>query len=278
MTRADCAAVERLLTKGFASWRDAAFWRRALDRLAERMAPAGLPQFGYVLDVSGTVVGVLLLIASEWLEAGKPVRRCNVSSWYVEPAFRLYGSLLVRRALRHRDVTYLNVTPAPETWDVLAAQGYRAYVNGRALLVPLLAPRTAVARVTLAGPELASGADLAAAEIDVLRDHARWDCLSVICETETGRVPFVFGLRRRRRIVPFAYVVYCRGLESLAAHARPLGHWLARRGIFLVVVDADGRPPTIPGWFQAGYPKFFIGEHAPRPGDLAYTERAVFGV
>jgi len=53
---------------------------------------------------------VLLLIASEAVD---DVRRCNVSRWYVEPEYRVYGTLLVRRALRHRDVTYINVSPAP---------------------------------------------------------------------------------------------------------------------------------------------------------------------
>lgn len=278
MTAADVDAVIALLTKGFAAWRDAAFWSRALRRLADRAVPAGLPQFGYVLEVSGTVVGVLLLIASEWMQAGETVRRCNVSSWYVEPEYRVYGTLLVRRALRLRDVTYLNVTPAPETWPVLAAQGYARYAAGRVVTLPVLARGSQPARVVAADPALAAGPDLDAAEVALLREHASWGCLSLICETETGRVPFVFGLRRRRGILPFAYLLYCRGLDSLAAYARPLGSALARRGIFMLIADADGKVPGVPGWFQGGHPKFFRGTKAPNPSDLAYTERAIFGV
>lgn len=277
MTVADFDAVGALLTKGFAAWRDAAFWSLALRRLAERSAPAGMPQLGYVLERCGAIVGVLLLIASEWREAGTLVRRCNVSSWYVEPEFRLYGTLLVRQALRHQDVTYLNVTPAPETWTVLAAQGYTRYAAGRAVTLPLLARRGNPARVVVADADIAPGPDLDPAEIDLLREHARWGCLNLICETQAGRVPFVFGLRRRRGIIRFVYLLYCRGPDSLLAHARPLGIALARRGIFLLVADSEAKIKGIPGWFEDGHPKFYRGTKAPPASDLAYTERAIFG-
>lgn len=277
MTEGDFEVVTGLLTKGFAAWREAPFWRRALRRLADRAVPAAMPQLGYVLEVSGAVVGVLLLIASEWTEAGELVRRCNVSSFYIEPEFRLYGTLLVRQALRRRDVTYINVTPAPETWDLLAAQGYKRYASGRTIMLPLLARSAVRARARFAGPSIPPGPDLEAAEIELMREHANWDCLNLICETESGRVPFVFGLRHRRGVLPFAYLLYCRSQESLAAHARALGFALARRGIFLIVADADSEIAGVPGRFQPGHPKFFRGDKAPQAGDLAYTERAVFG-
>lgn len=278
MAPTDGDAVAALLTKGFARWRDAAFWSQAMRRLADRPVPPGLPRFGYVLEVGGALVGVLLVISSEMAGVDGPVRRCNVSSWYVEPGFRPYGTLLVRHALRHRDATYVNVSPAPETWPVLAAQGYARYVAGRAIAAPALARSGTDGRVVAAGPGMQPGPDLGAAEIQLLLEHARWDCLSLVCATPEGRLPFVFGRRRRRGVLPFAYLLYCRDLDSFVRCARPLGRYLLRHGAALVVVDADGRLPGMPGWYQDGYPKYFKGGHKPRPGDLAYTERAVFGV
>ncbi len=277
MARADCVQVAELLTKAFAEWRDHEFWDRAMERLSERAPPADLPQFGYVLEVEGQIVGVLLLIASELNDAGNRLRRCNVSSWYVEPQFRMYGSLLVSKAIRHRDVTYLNVSPAPETWQVLAAHGYRPFVSGRAIGIPLLARNGSAAAIRVAAPGLLAGNDLSDTEVTLLLDHARWDCISLVCDTQFGRLPFVFG-QRRRRGVKFAYVIYCRTLESLVEQARPLGRHLALRGIGFVVVDADAKLRGMPGWFEPGFPKFFRGSERPRAGDLAYTERALFGV
>lgn len=277
MLAADCHDVANLLTKGFAEWRKHSFWVQALERLAQRDVPEGLPQFGYLLETAGRAVGVLLLIGSEMIQGGKRVRRCNVSSWYVEPDFRLYGSMLVAKAIRLRDVVYMNVTPAPPTWNVLSAQGYRQFVEGRTVAIPALSRRSSGAVVRRIDAGLRAGPDLPEDEVTLLREHARWDCISLVCETPQGRVPFVFG-RRRARGVPFAYLIYCRGLDSLVEHARPLGWHLARYGIAVVVTDADARLPGMPGMFQTGFPKFVRGSQTPRAGDLAYTERAIFGV
>ncbi len=146
------------------------------------------------------------------------------------------------------------------------------------MALPALARAGSRATVFPAGPDLQPGPDLPAAEVALLLDHARWDCLSLVCTTAAGRVPFVFGVRRRRGILPFAYLLYCRDLASFCAFARPLGRHLLRHGIVMVVADADARLPGMPGWHQGGFPKYYKGSHPPRPGDLAYTERAVLGV
>lgn len=73
-----------------------------------------------------------------------------------------------------------------------------------------------------AGLDLRSGADLDSREVALLRGHARWGCLSLVCRSRDGRAPFVFGLRRRRGILPFAYLIHCR---SLRASPRMRGRW-----------------------------------------------------
>ena len=70
--------------------------------------------------------------------SGQITTRCNLSSWYVDPAFRAYATLLVSHALSHRDVTYLNVSAAPHTWPIIEAQGFARYCDGIFVAVPLL--------------------------------------------------------------------------------------------------------------------------------------------
>ena len=268
---ADVADVAALLTRGFRAWRNRAFWDRALTRLAEHDPPDGLPRMGYALEVRGSLVGVLLMIAHQTADGA---RYCNLSSWFVEPAFSLYGALLARRALRHPGVTFLNVTPAPETWDLLANQGYTRFSVGRAYSLPVLARRGAMASVRRVHAVTGSIPEMTDYELDLLRRHASWGCISVIC---TG-APFIFGLRRRRGIVPFAYLLHCRSIQSFDAHARSLGLYLLRYGVMLVVVDAEAQLAGMPCWFDKRFPKFFRGTAAPLSHDLAYTERAIFGV
>ena len=74
---------------------------------------SGYPRFGYMLDHDGMPVGVLLLLyfAASRCD-GELAIHCNLSSWYVEPAFRNYASMLTKIAQRHKEVTYFNVSAA----------------------------------------------------------------------------------------------------------------------------------------------------------------------
>ncbi|MBV8615462.1 MAG: hypothetical protein JOY66_17085, partial [Acetobacteraceae bacterium] len=70
---ADVEGVVELLTRGFGH--DSGQWSRALRRMAEHDAPAGFPQYGYLLESEGRTVGALLLIFARVSESA-PVR-CN---------------------------------------------------------------------------------------------------------------------------------------------------------------------------------------------------------
>ena len=51
------------------------------------------------------------------------------------------------------------------------------------------------------------------------------------------------------------------------------------RGMPLVVIDANGPIPQLIGKFFCNRdPKYFKGPDCPRPGDIAYTEAALWGV
>src|SRR5262249_16689292 len=146
ITDGDLARTADLLTRGFRR-RSRRYWTRALDRLAKRQAPPGFPRFGYILESDQVPVGVILLIFSTFSINGRPSVRCNLSSWYVDPAFRGQGPLLVSRALRHKGVTYVNISPAPHTRPIIQAQGFSPYSSGQFLTVPAIAKGSASLRI-----------------------------------------------------------------------------------------------------------------------------------
>ena len=256
-----------LLTRGFPA-RPRKYWTTALRRLAARAAPEGRPQFGYLLEAGGRVVGALLLIFSE--RDGSV--RCNLSSWYVTPEQRAHAAILAAMATKLKHVTYLNTSPAPHTWPILKAQGYVQYNRGQFLALAWLGGgRGAVRRLSVHDRDLP--------EYDLLRAHAAAGCDALICEGLYGRRPFVF-LRRRigHGLLPAAQLIYARDTASFAACAGPLGRFLAVRGAPLAVCDADRPIPGVPGLlFKNRGPRFFKGPQRPRPNDLAFTEMVVFG-
>jgi len=275
---ADFAAVAALFARGFPA-RNRRFWLRAFARLARRQSPPGLPQYGYLLECDGVAVGAILLICTTMRMGETTTTRCNLSSWYVEPDFRAYASLLVSQALRHKDVTYLNVSPAPHTEPIIEAQGFARYCDGIFVTLPMLNGLFGSAGVKVFDahqqPQVAFDAD----EQEVLLQHAAHGCSSLWCATSERAYPFVFRPRLVRAVIPCAQLIYCADIEDFVRFAGPIGRYLAWRGTPIVILDSNGPIPGLVGLYRRGsMPKYFKGPQRPRLGDLAYTEYALLGV
>ena len=273
---ADLDSIADLLKRGFGARRTREFWRRALARLQARAVPPDVPRYGYLLENDGAAVGAILLIFAT--TPGSDAVRANVSSWYVDPAFRGYAPLLVSQALKLKHVTYLNVSAAPHTWPILEAQGYRRYSSGVFVALPAL-QRSNAGAVRLLPANQPPDAPHEPFERDLLLAHAGYGCISFWCATRERAHPFVFRPRIVKSIVPCAQLIYCRDVADVVRFAGPIGRLLARRGRPFVIVDANGPIAGLIGRYVDGtMPKFFRGPAEPRLGDLADTESALFGM
>ena len=147
----DVSGVADILARGFPR-RSISYWLRALDRLSRHSVPSGLPRYGYLLDNDGTPVGVLLLIFSTVRTGDALTIRCNVSSWYVEPAFRAHAPLLTLQALKTKNITYLNISSQTHVLPVIEVQGFSRYSSGQFVAIPSLSGNAAGGKVTSSGP------------------------------------------------------------------------------------------------------------------------------
>jgi hypothetical protein len=275
----DREALVGLLNKGFGWRRSRRFWRRMLDRLERRPIPDGMPQYGYLLENAGRPVGAILLICAPSHSGTKAVGiRCNPSSWYVEPAFRSYASLLAAQALRHKSVTYLNISPAPNTRETIEVQGYRRYSGGLFIAAPALQVLTgAGARIVPA--DCHPDASSECFERELVGRHAAYGCLAFWCIADGRAYPFVFRRGFLKGVLPCAQLIYCRDIADIVRFAGPIGWHLLLHGCLLVTIDANGPIPGLGGWYVEDLkPKYFKGAEAPRLGDLADTEAALFGI
>ena len=275
----DLDAVACLLARGFPG-RDRGYWQTGLNRLAARPGlPAGCPRYGYLLETEAGPVGAVLLLCSETFENGEARIRCNASSWYTEPRFRMHAPLLIAAALKRRDVTYINVSPAPHTWATVEAQGFRAYASGQAVVCPMLAAAREPTTVLFIGPGDREACDPTDAAL--LTDHAALGCTSLVVQAADGAHPFVFlpfRIRAGRFPLPLMQLIYCREPEDFIRFAAPLGRALLRRGFLGVVLDADMPLGGLAVLRRLGRGrKYYRGPHRPRVGDLAYTEQVIFG-
>ena len=263
----DVTAVVDLLTEGFD--RDRTYWEHAFHVLKNRPKIEGLPRYGYLLEDAGRIVGALLTIASQI--GGR--RRCNLSSWYVAPAYRIFGSLMALRAVRQPDVTYFNVSPAPHTWTILEKQGFERFADGRMAVAPWLNKPVRSAKVR----QFSAAKDNDHPASTVLQDHLGFGCICLMCEVSGERYPFVFGRQRRWGFFPVVHLVYCRQLSDFQRFAGSLGRYLCARGYCAAILDACGPIDGLPGRYAGNRPRYRKGGDDVHLGDVAYSEQVLFG-
>ena len=277
----DLEAIADLLTRGFVH-RSRQYWMRGLRRQGARSLPPDVPRFGYLMESDGKPVGCLLLIYSTKTIDGTTTICCNNSSWYVDPEFRNYAALFASMTQKRKDVTYFNVTPATATWPILEAQGFRIYCRGLYFSFPILSRNGRGMRVEAVTPDTAAVAGLPDDELLLLKRHAGYGCLSLVCRTADEVLPFVFfPLRKRRGIIPLPALQlgFCREISDYAGCIGAIGRYLLRRGSPVVILDANGPIAGLAGIYsEARGRKYFKGPHQPRLGDLADTELAIFGM
>lgn len=275
ITPADRPAIAELLSRGFPE-RTEDYWTGALETLAGHECPEGFPRFGYVLESGPTPVGVILMI---FRHAEGGAIRCNISSWYVEESFRGFASLLIAAALRYKDVTYINISPAPHTWPVIEAQGFRRYCSGQMLTFPLLSLSPLSIPVERFDPARRNENMLSTDEYRIMADHVARGCIGLVGRDKNVAYPFLFLPRRilGNRVLSLQ-LVYCRELSDFVRLANPLGRSLLRLGYVIVLVDALERLPGLTGlFFKDRGPKYARGPSPPRLGDLSFCENILFG-
>lgn len=273
----DFEGVATLLAKGFRR-RTREYWLRALSELAKHPTPVGFPQYGYLMEVDGTPIGVILLIFSKIQNGNSSQIRCNVSSWYVEPAYRTHATLLISQAVKRKDVTYVNISPALHVQPIVEAQGFSCYSSGQFVALPAWSSNSDSQCKVLTAEE-SSDAALDSSERDVLLMHAEYGCTSFWIESGNAAYPFVFLPRIIKGFIPCAQLLYCRSVQEFVRFSRPIGRFLLSQGRPLVLIDSNGPIPGLYGKYFAGVaPKYFKGLEPPRLGDLAYTEAAMFGL
>jgi hypothetical protein len=276
----DRVGVVDCLARGFPN-RKRDYWTAALGRMARRPAVADYPKYGRLLECEGRIVGILLQIYFRRGEGEKSAIYCNLSSWCIDPPFRGYAAMLNSAATARKEVTYLNISPAPHTRAAIEALGFRRYCDGVYACIPALslARRAMKYRILPFAPDSPEVALLSAYEREILAEHAALGCRSVIAATDEKAHPFVFVARKVfRRLIPCEQLIYCRDFDDFVVCAGALGRFFLARGGLLCLVDANGPPPGLFGRYLPGTgPKYFKGPATPRLGDLSFTELTILG-
>jgi hypothetical protein len=261
IVEADLDRLADLLARGFPRSRRN-YWTAGFARWQSLQVVEGVPRYGYVLEGEIGLVGVILLISSQ---RGARIIS-NLSSWYVDPLWRANSAMLISVATKLRHVIYLNASPAPHTWRTLQMQGFKPYNFGRSAVFAW----PGKGHVSQDIPE-----DLAEARL--LSDHRAMGALSLTVEVGGIVSPFVFKPRRLDRPpVKVMDLIFCRDIADFGRCLPALAKHFLKQGVLGFLID--GRIDGIRSHYVEGKePRYYKGPQAPALGDLAYTEKTVFG-
>jgi len=257
----DLDGLADFLTHGFPATRRST-WTNGFARWQQLPHVEGLPRYGYVLDAGQGPVGAILVISSR---RGDRVI-ANLSSWYVEPDWRAHSAMLIGVATRLKQVTYLNVSQAPHSWRTLQAQGFTPYNFGRSAVFAL--PGRGHVREDI--PD-----DLPEAQL--LADHRKLGWISLVVEKDGIVSPFVLKPHMLERPpMPVMDVMFTRSPDDFRRSAGALAKYFLPRGRLGFLIDGD-MEGHLSHYVEGKEPRFFKGPCRPVLGDLAYTEKVLFG-
>lgn len=92
---------------------------------------------GFIIVDNNKVVGFLGTIFSEHNAAQGKERICNLTTWYVEPAYRQHGMALFLKVMKLPNVSWSNLTAAPHTHEWLIRSGFKMLQDTQTTVLPL---------------------------------------------------------------------------------------------------------------------------------------------
>ena len=213
----DVEPLCQFLSQAFKTGVSAVAWRRlfAYEWLGEK------PDLGFILANGDEIVGFLGTVYARRQIRGETHTLCNLSSWYVRPDHRGWGTALLAAAIHDESITYTALTPNPLSQEVFRALGFTPLVEHRIIMPPLLHAETlwAPRPVIRFKPEVVRQS-LDNRQQQIFDDHAPYDCLQLILQAGSEQAYIVvkrraMSLQRLLRLLPadikfpYSEVLHC---------------------------------------------------------------------
>ena len=202
------------------------------------------PNYGFLLESEGGVVGVYLAFYSERLVAGVRERFCNLGAWCVLPEHRFSGLRLLKSLLDQPGYHFTDLSPSGNVAPLNTRLGFE-FLDTDTALVPNLPWPTwptwpvGADRLRLSSDPRVIEAALDGVDLQRYRDHVGTAAARHLVIQDGDRACHVVFRRDRRKNLPlFASVLYASDPELFArAWRRVSRHLLIRHGLPVMLVE-----------------------------------------
>jgi acetoacetyl-CoA synthetase len=190
--------------------------------------PVERPNYGFLLESDGRVVGCIVAAFSERQIRGRTERFCNIGTWYVEPEYRAHSLPLSWKLGALKGYTFTALTANPTSEALFRRGGYRVLASDYHMFLPGQGARGTRAFGTRAfGASVVGGARAVEPELDpadrqILRDHLPYACNHFLL-TARGEDRYAYVVTKRwkywhRDLVPVSEILYVSDKALAARH------------------------------------------------------------
>jgi len=216
------------------------------------------PNLGFILADGDEILGFLGTVYVRRQTGSTTNVVCNLTSWYVRPDYRGWGTALLAAAIRDESISYTALTPGPLSRQVFTTLGFKR-LDERRIVMPLLLDAETLRKprpVILLEPG-AVRRSLDEQQQRIFDDHAPYDCLQLVVIAGSERVYIVvkrrtMSLRRLHRWFladvrfPYSEVLHCSAPPLLARHLEHVRLAILRRQRTLALVADERLFPVRP--------------------------------
>jgi len=221
-----------------------------------------VPDRGLLLEVDGELAGYLGTIYSERKIGESVLSFCNISSWYVRPAFRGYGLGLLMKILGRKGQIITSFSPNLNSGPILKKCGFKSISTGFIVIHPKLALEKSHNKVRiLTSPEDVMTV-LANDSCKLVKDHVYYGC-SAVALTDGSEVGLVIAKRRLQSTFPHIPMTEILHVSNHAFVRKNFGRiylsllWKDR--VAVVAVDESIFGENTPAGWHRKRPRFFRG-------------------
>ena len=276
ITQANWSVALELLCEGFPET-DTQFWQRGLDRWASMVGDPFKQPIGFLTqDEAGNSQSVLLTFNSPHLEGA--AKRTNFSSWYVKESHRSRAALLLKKLSSDQETIYTDFTPNASVEQILRRLKYSEYRSTHlGFWTPLVSFGKGLDVVSETSAQVGIESDQYLKR--AIGDHLSIGCILLGLMTANGIAPVLMRLKKRKRIVTTAEVIFCEDVRNIENHLPALCRHLWKRGVFILECEFPHMPHHYRPSFNWGEVSRFIkGSWDENRVDCLYSEIPILGV
>jgi hypothetical protein len=237
ITEADLPRVAEFLHATFPHepQESAASWERGLHS----PWPDDPPNWGFMAQDSGAIVGAYIAHYSEQQVDGRPERFCNLGVWNVLPDYRMHSIRLLKAILGQDGYHFTDLTPAENVVALNTRLGFRE-LDTKGFVAPCLPWPTLPGGASVTSDPARLEQALTGRDLATYRDHCGAAGLRHVAIVDGAECCYVVLRPDRQGRLPVLTVLHVSVPTLLSRNARKFArHLLAHHRVFAYV--AEGR-------------------------------------